>query len=148
MLVVGAILTAPTFPVVWTCWFWSSGLRYGSPGRRRTRGWQTLLLVILGREALIVMPKCATLRMVCWLPNGATTMDNDVDRKDRIMGVDDKAKNKAEEVIGKAKESVGDETDNERLQEEGQADKAKAKAKQAGEHVKDAAKDAKTAFTG
>ena len=49
--------------------------------------------------------------------------------------------NKAEELKGKAKEGLGDATDNERLQAEGQGDQAKASAKQAGEHVKDAAKD-------
>ncbi len=56
--------------------------------------------------------------------------------------MDDKIRNKAEELGGKAKEAFGDLTNNERLEAEGQADQAGAKAKQAGEHVKDAAKDA------
>lgn len=58
------------------------------------------------------------------------------------MGIGDKIQNKAEEFGGKAKEAVGDATDNERLQAEGAADQASAKAKQAGEAVKDGVKDA------
>ncbi|MEV4414927.1 CsbD family protein [Catellatospora sp. NPDC049609] len=50
--------------------------------------------------------------------------------------------NKAEELKGKAKEAIGDLTNNERLQAEGVAEQAKAKAQQAAEDVKDAAKDA------
>ncbi|MET4001542.1 MULTISPECIES: CsbD family protein [Arthrobacter] len=57
------------------------------------------------------------------------------------MGLGDKISNKAQEVVGKGKESLGDVTNNEKLQAEGAADQAAAKAKQAGEHVKDAAKD-------
>lgn len=56
------------------------------------------------------------------------------------MGLDDKVKNAAEEAEGKAKEVVGDATDNERLQAEGRAEKAGAHIKQAGENVKDAFK--------
>src|SRR5665648_422108 len=56
------------------------------------------------------------------------------------MGLDDKIKNTAEETKGKAKEAVGDATDNERLQAEGRAEKAGAHIKQAGENVKDAFK--------
>ncbi|MDQ0094859.1 CsbD family protein [Paeniglutamicibacter psychrophenolicus] len=57
------------------------------------------------------------------------------------MGLDDKIGNKAQEAAGKVKEGVGDATDNEKLQAEGARDQAAAKAKQAGEHLKDAAKD-------
>ncbi|WP_082046084.1 CsbD family protein [Arthrobacter sp. L77] len=56
------------------------------------------------------------------------------------MGLDDKIKNAAEKVTGKAKEAYGDATDNERLQAEGQADQSKADLKDAGENVKDAFK--------
>lgn len=45
--------------------------------------------------------------------------------------------NKAEELKGAAKEHFGDATDNEDLQAEGAAEKAKAKAKQTVEDVKD-----------
>ncbi|GAA1496803.1 CsbD family protein [Paeniglutamicibacter kerguelensis] len=57
------------------------------------------------------------------------------------MGAGDKIGNKAKEATGKVKEKVGDATDNESLQAEGLKDQAVAKAKQAGEHLKDAAKD-------
>lgn len=57
------------------------------------------------------------------------------------MGLGDKISNKAQEVAGAAKEKFGEVTDNEKLQAEGLKDQAAAKAKQAGEHVKDAAKD-------
>ncbi|WP_411730954.1 CsbD family protein [Paeniglutamicibacter sp.] len=57
------------------------------------------------------------------------------------MGLGDKISNKAQEVAGQAKEKLGDATDNEQLQAQGIKDQAAAKAKQAGEHVKDAAKD-------
>ena len=56
------------------------------------------------------------------------------------MGTDDKIENKTEELTGKAKESVGDATDNPDLEAEGQADQSKGGLKQAGEKVKDAFK--------
>lgn len=56
------------------------------------------------------------------------------------MGLDDKIKNAAEDLTGKAKEGAGKATDNERLEAEGQADQTKANLKQAGENVKDAFK--------
>ncbi|GAA1353052.1 CsbD family protein [Saccharothrix algeriensis] len=54
------------------------------------------------------------------------------------MGADDKVSNKAEEFKGRAKETLGDATDNEQWQAEGKADRAKGSLKQAGEKVKDA----------
>lgn len=54
------------------------------------------------------------------------------------MGIGDDIKNTAEELKGKAKEAVGDMTDNERLEAEGQADQTKAHLKKAGDNVKDA----------
>ena len=54
------------------------------------------------------------------------------------MGADDKFSNKAEELKGRAKEAVGDATDNEQWQAEGRAERAKADIKQAAEKVKDA----------
>ncbi|SMO36755.1 CsbD family protein [Propioniciclava tarda] len=58
------------------------------------------------------------------------------------MAIDDKIRNAAEQAVGKVKEVVGDLTDNQRLEAEGRADVAAGKAKQAGEHVKDAAANA------
>ncbi|ASN39533.1 MAG: CsbD family protein [Paeniglutamicibacter terrestris] len=57
------------------------------------------------------------------------------------MGLGDKISNKAQEVVGGAKEKLGDVTNNESLEAEGIKEQAAAKAKQAGEHVQDAAKD-------
>jgi uncharacterized protein YjbJ (UPF0337 family) len=57
------------------------------------------------------------------------------------MGTEDKAKNKAEGALGGAKEKLGDATDDESLQAEGQSEQSKADLKQAGEKVKDAFKD-------
>jgi uncharacterized protein YjbJ (UPF0337 family) len=56
------------------------------------------------------------------------------------MGADDKIANKLDGLTGNAKEKVGDATDNESLQAEGQRDQAGADLKQAGEKVKDAFK--------
>jgi uncharacterized protein YjbJ (UPF0337 family) len=52
----------------------------------------------------------------------------------------DKLKNKAQEVGGRGKETVGDATDNRDLQAEGEKDKMAGNLKQAGEKVKDAFK--------
>ena len=56
------------------------------------------------------------------------------------MGLDDKMKNKTEEVQGQAKEKLGSATDDKDMQAEGQTDQSKANLKQAGEKVKDAFK--------
>jgi uncharacterized protein YjbJ (UPF0337 family) len=64
------------------------------------------------------------------------------------MSFTDRVEHKAEELKGLAKEKYGDATDDERLQAEGAAERDAAKAKQAGDHVKDAAHDMKRAFRG
>ena len=56
------------------------------------------------------------------------------------MGLDDKIKNAAEDLTGKAKESAGRASDNPDLEAEGQNDQTKANLKKAGESVKDAFK--------
>jgi uncharacterized protein YjbJ (UPF0337 family) len=56
------------------------------------------------------------------------------------MGTDDKARNKAQELKGQAKEGLGRATDDEELEAEGRTDQAKSDVKQAGEKVKDAFK--------
>lgn len=54
------------------------------------------------------------------------------------MGLDDKARNKAEELKGKGKEAAGQATEDPELEAEGKVDQATANLKQAGEKVKDA----------
>lgn len=56
------------------------------------------------------------------------------------MGLSDKAKNAAQDAVGKAKEAVGDAKNDDRLQAEGNADQKKASTKKAGENIKDAFK--------
>ena len=56
------------------------------------------------------------------------------------MGNDDKLKNKGEGAMGKAKEKLGDATDDKDLQAAGKRDQSKSDMKQAGEKVKDAFK--------
>jgi uncharacterized protein YjbJ (UPF0337 family) len=52
----------------------------------------------------------------------------------------DKAKNKIEDLGGKAKEAVGKVTGDDRTRNEGRGDQAKSSLKDAGEKVKDAFK--------
>ncbi len=62
------------------------------------------------------------------------------------MSFIDKAKHKAEEVIGDVKEKLGELTGNEELQAEGKKDQASGNVKQAGDSVKDAASDVADKF--
>ena len=54
-----------------------------------------------------------------------------------MAGIED-IKNAAEKAAGKAKEALGNATDNDRLKAEGQKDQVVADAKKVGENVKDA----------
>jgi uncharacterized protein YjbJ (UPF0337 family) len=56
------------------------------------------------------------------------------------MGNDDKLHDKAEELRGKAKEGVGEATDDPALAEQGRREQSVSNLKQAGEKVKDAFK--------
>lgn len=56
------------------------------------------------------------------------------------MGNEDKFKNKAEGGVGKAKETLGEKTNDQSLENEGKQDQSKSDVKQAGEKVKDAFK--------
>ena len=58
-----------------------------------------------------------------------------------MMGLGDKVSNAGVNVAGKVKEATGKVTHNRDLEAEGKADQASADVKQAGERVKDAAKD-------
>ena len=62
------------------------------------------------------------------------------------MAIDDKAENKGQDLKGRAKEAAGSVTGNDDLKNEGRGDQAEAKAKNAGEKVKDAVGDIKDAF--
>lgn len=57
------------------------------------------------------------------------------------MGALDKAAAKAEELKGKAKESVGDATDNRDMQAEGAAEETTGRAKVVGEDLKQTVRD-------
>ena len=54
------------------------------------------------------------------------------------MSTTDKAKNKAEDIAGQAKEKLGQVTGDDEKRNEGKADQAKSNLKDAGEKVKDA----------
>lgn len=56
------------------------------------------------------------------------------------MSGTDKAKNKVENLAGKAKETLGNATGDARTRDEGRGDQAKSNLKDAGEKVKDAFK--------
>jgi uncharacterized protein YjbJ (UPF0337 family) len=56
------------------------------------------------------------------------------------MSTENKAKNKIEDVGGRAKEAIGKATGDHDTKNEGRADQAKASLKDAGEKVKDAFK--------
>ena len=64
------------------------------------------------------------------------------------MSIGDKAKHKAEQAGGQAKETTGRATGDRDLEAEGKADQSTAHAKQAGEKVKDAAKEGKDGLKG
>jgi uncharacterized protein YjbJ (UPF0337 family) len=53
------------------------------------------------------------------------------------MSAADKIKAAAEDITGKAKEAIGNATDNDKLVAEGKADQAKGKGRDAVEDVKD-----------
>ncbi|WP_204299662.1 CsbD family protein [Actinoplanes campanulatus] len=56
------------------------------------------------------------------------------------MGLDDKIENKTQEAAGKAKQNIGEATDDQDLQAEGKADQRSSNIKQAGEKIKNAFK--------
>jgi uncharacterized protein YjbJ (UPF0337 family) len=57
------------------------------------------------------------------------------------MGLDDKIKNAAQDIAGKAKEAFGNATDDDSKVAEGKKDQALASVKQTGEDVKDVFKN-------
>ena len=63
------------------------------------------------------------------------------DEGDAVMAMGDRISNKAEELSGKGKQTVGDATGNDDLKGEGEQDKATGNLKQAGEKIKDVVKN-------
>jgi uncharacterized protein YjbJ (UPF0337 family) len=63
------------------------------------------------------------------------------------MGIEDKGSNKAQDLKGKGKETIGKATGNKDMENKGKADQVKSAAKDAGEKVKDTASRAKDAIT-
>jgi uncharacterized protein YjbJ (UPF0337 family) len=61
-------------------------------------------------------------------------------RKDFLMGAENKAANKVTEIKGKIKKKAGQATDDAGLEAEGRAEESKSDLKQAGEKIKDAFK--------
>ncbi|MGW5050674.1 CsbD family protein [Actinokineospora sp. NPDC004072] len=55
------------------------------------------------------------------------------------MSMFDKAKDKAEQLVGQAKEKLGQATDNHDLETSGKADQTKGEAKEAGHDLRDRA---------
>jgi uncharacterized protein YjbJ (UPF0337 family) len=68
--------------------------------------------------------------------------------KENLMGTQDKASNKVQDLKGKAEETVGKITGDEDLEDEGKVDQAKAAVKDVGENIKDTASKVKDAVTG
>jgi uncharacterized protein YjbJ (UPF0337 family) len=64
------------------------------------------------------------------------------------MSTEDKASNKAQDLKGKVKETVGRVTDNDDLEAKGKTDQAKAAVKDVGEKAKDAVETIKEKLTG
>jgi uncharacterized protein YjbJ (UPF0337 family) len=60
--------------------------------------------------------------------------------EESYMAADDKIENKGQELKGKAKEALGDATDNKEWKAEGKADQVAGNLKNAGEKIKDAFK--------
>jgi len=63
------------------------------------------------------------------------------------MGTQDKASNKAQDIKGKVKETVGKATGDEELEGKGTTDQAKSAVKDVGEKAKDAASKLKDTVT-
>ncbi|GGN19159.1 hypothetical protein GCM10010109_32580 [Actinoplanes campanulatus] len=76
-----------------------------------------------------------------WLSEMSSADEVRVRARERsVMGLDDKIENKTQEAAGKAKQNVGEATDDKDLQAEGKGDQRSSNLKQAGEKIKDAFK--------
>ena len=61
------------------------------------------------------------------------------------MGLEEKFRNTVDKLTGVAKEKIADVTDDDTKKVEGKVDQSQADLKQSGEHIKDAAPDARDA---
>jgi uncharacterized protein YjbJ (UPF0337 family) len=75
-----------------------------------------------------------------WLARYPKSLEVDPTQELTVMSGTDKAKNKAQDVGGKAKEAVGKVTGDKDTRDKGKSDQAKSSLKDAGEKVKDAFK--------
>jgi uncharacterized protein YjbJ (UPF0337 family) len=64
------------------------------------------------------------------------------DMTDKVSDLAEKAKHKGQEVGGDIKEKAGQASDDPQLEAEGRRDQTAGNVKQAGDNIKDAAKDA------
>ncbi|GAA4117051.1 hypothetical protein GCM10022215_17280 [Nocardioides fonticola] len=87
------------------------------------------------RDRVRVRPATSTTRP--HHPSEQPLRGHRMEPKERTMGLADKAKNAAQDALGKAKEVVGDLTDDKELQAEGKADQAESSVKKVGENIKD-----------
>jgi uncharacterized protein YjbJ (UPF0337 family) len=77
-------------------------------------------------------------RLAAWVFNSRNSDDYESDEQGAEgMSATDKARNKIDDLGGKAKEAVGKGTGDDRTKNEGKLDQAKASLKDAGEKVKD-----------
>ncbi|GAA1980829.1 CsbD family protein [Amycolatopsis minnesotensis] len=71
-------------------------------------------------------------------------------KEDPLVSIFDKAKDKAEQAMGTAKEKLGNATDNDDLRDSGKADQTSGEVKEAGHDLRDkaqgAVQDAKDKF--
>jgi len=92
----------------------------------------------IDRHLVFIFPEMGNERVTQAIPPGQMLAQ---ENREVLMGLVDKAKDKAEELTGKAKATAGDATDNPDLEAEGRMQEAKADVKQAGEDVKDTGDD-------
>ncbi|GAB32876.1 hypothetical protein GOOTI_031_00240 [Gordonia otitidis NBRC 100426] len=86
-----------------------------------------------------VTPKVAfsPIRMPRLIVEKSEPVSGPREESEKYMSFVDKAKNAAEDAVGKVKEAVGDATDNSNLEAEGKKDQGSAGVKKVGENIKD-----------
>jgi uncharacterized protein YjbJ (UPF0337 family) len=93
--------------------------------------------ITAGRQGQMAAQQCFV--MVNWgIRLSATAVGQTRKSRRDHVGATDKAKNKLDEIGGKAKEKLGQATGDTRTEHEGKGDQIKSNLKDAGEKVKDA----------